>query len=140
MLAAIAFLVIATSVSFAHAETPSAIPLTDSQVNLVIIASVIGVLVAPIVGFATQPTPAPPAAGQPAPTKDPNAFNWKQYALSLIIGIPSVMTILMAEINGLHATVTGYQGNILLFLMAFMQGLAVDYGKSRIQKAITNNS
>lgn len=127
LLSLVAFVAIVSG-SSAYAQTEA--PLTDSQFNIVIVASVVGAIIAPIIGFATQ---------ENTDTTKATPFNWRQYALSLIIGIPAIVTLMMTEISTLHVTVIGYQGEVMLFLMAFMQGLGIDYGKSRIVKAITNN-
>lgn len=128
LLALVAIIVIAITVSSAYAQTPTP-KLSDSQVNLVIIAAISGVIVAPFVGFSTQ---------ENTSTTPADKFNWRQYGLALITGIPAVTALLLGEITGLHAQVEGYIGNILLFLMAFTQGLGVDYLKSRIAQAAQN--
>lgn len=127
LLSIVAFVAIASG-SSAYAQTQA--PLTDSQFNLVIIASVVGVLVAPIVGFATQ---------ENTDTTKAAPFNERQYAISLIIGIPAVVTLMLTEVTTLHVSVIGYQGDAILFLTALLQALGVDYTKSRASKAITNN-
>lgn len=127
-LALLALVLVAITFSSAYADTPTP-TLNDSQVELVVVASITGVVVAPFVGFATQEN----SSSAPA-----DKFNWRQYTLALVAGIPTVTALLMGEITGLHATVEGFIGNMLLFLMAFTQGLGVDYLKSRIAQASKN--
>lgn len=127
LLAIVAFVAIVSG-SSAYAQTQS--PLTDSQFNLVIEATVVGVVIAPIIGWATQ---------ENTDTTKALPFNFRQYAISLIIGIPAVITLMLTEVTTLHITVVGYQGDAILFLTALIQALGVDYTKSRASRAITNN-
>lgn len=111
----------------AYAQTEG--PLTDSQFNLVLEASVLGVVIAPIVGWATQ---------ENTDTTKAAPFNYRQYVISLIVGIPSIVTLMLTEVSTLHITIVGYQGDVVLFMTAFIQALGIDYTKSRISTAITN--
>lgn len=113
--------------SAAYAQTEA--PLTDSQFNLVLEASFIGVVIAPIIGWATQ---------ENTDTTKADPFNYRQYAISLIVGIPSIVTLMLTEVSTLHITIVGYQGDVVLFMTAFIQALGIDYTKSRISTAITN--
>ena len=113
--------------SAAYAQTEA--PLTDSQFNLVLEASGIGAVLAPIIGWATQ---------ENTDTTKAAPFNFRQYAISLLIGIPAIVTLMLTEVTTLHVTVIGYQGDVVLFITAFIQALGIDYTKSRISTAITN--
>ena len=128
-LAAMSIFVVAISgTSYAYAQTPN--PLTDNQLALVLIASLVGVIVSPIVGFASQDTTG--TNGVPAP------FDVKRYGRALIIGIPAVVTMMLGEITSLHVTATGVQGVIMLFLMAFTNGMTIDYLKARVNNQNAN--
>lgn len=134
LLATVAFLSLLIP-SLAYAQTTTNPPLTDNEFNIIVIACVVGALSAPIIGWATsETTPATP----PATTSTSQKFNWKQYALSIVIGVPATLALIMTEISTLHVTIVGYQGDAMLFIMALIQALGVDYSKSRIQTAISN--
>ena len=120
---------IATNEAFAQTNSNP----QDSNVIIVVIAGVLGAATAPVILWATKEST--PGADGKLPN-DP--FDKKQYILALVIGIPSVTGLLITEISGLNATVSGLGGTIILFLMAFVQGLGVDIGKSRIGQAIKN--
>lgn len=128
--AVIAFVAIAGSTSAYAQSTPE---LSDSQVTLVIFASVIAALIAPIIGYATaQPNEEP---GKPPVYEK---FNVRRYVLAVIIGIPGTLGLIMMELTTLNIEVVGLQGTVILFLMVFIQALGIDHSKQRISNAVSN--
>lgn len=120
---------IATHQAYAQTSTSA----SDNQVVIVIIAALTGSIVAPIILWATKEN-TPDATGK-LPS-DP--FNARQYVIALVVGIPSVITLMITELTGLAANVNSLQSIAILFLMAFVQALGVDIAKSRTASAISN--
>lgn len=115
----------------AYAQTPT--QASDNAVMIVIIASFVGGLLAPIILWASKEQ-TPDSTG-----KLPNdPFNVRQYVLAVLVGIPALLAILVTEVTSLNGTVGSLQSLVIIFLMAFVQGLGIDTAKSRIGSAITN--
>jgi len=112
-------------IQVAFAQEGNAIEaIDDNTVIVVIAAAVTGGLAAPIVGFAAK--------------KNDEKFNWKQYAMAVVIVIPGSLGLIMMEIIALEINVSNLASIVVLFIMVFTQALGIDYGKSRAKKAITN--
>ena len=95
----------------------------DTTVIVIVIAASIGGFVAPIIGYAANKE---------------ESFNWKQYAMAVVIILPSTLALIMAEIIVLQMNVTNFASVVVIFIMVFLQALGIDYGKSRAKKAINN--
>ena len=104
--------------------------LEDKAVTIVLAAALLGGITAPIVGFATQQMKEGKA--------DP--FNWRQYALAVIVVLPSTLALSLAEITVLADVekVATALGTVALFIAVYLQALGIDYAKSRTKKAISN--
>ena len=111
-------------IQVAYAQEATAIEdIDDNTVIIIIVAAVTGGLVAPIVGFAAK--------------KEGN-FNWRQYGMAAIVGIPASLGLIMAEIVALQFVIGNLASIVMLFLLVFTQALGIDYVKSKAKKAITN--
>lgn len=111
-------------IQVASAQEAAAIEdVDDDTVIVVLIAAITGGLAAPIIGFAA---------------KKEGAFNWRQYGMAVIVGIPAVLGLVMAEIVALELNVSNLASVLMLFIMVFTQSLGIDYAKSKAKKAITN--
>lgn len=104
-------------------ETTVIEDIDDNTVIVVLIAAITGGLAAPIIGFAA---------------KKEGSFNWRQYGMAVIIGIPAVLGLVMAEIVALELNISNLASVLMLFIMVFTQSLGIDYAKSKAKKAITN--
>lgn len=111
-------------IQVAHAQDSTAIEdIDDSTVIIILIAAITGGMAAPIVGFAS---------------KKEGGFNWKQYGMAVIVGIPASLGLIMAEILALQFVIGNFASVVMLFLLVFTQALGIDYAKSRAKRAITN--
>lgn len=104
-------------------ETTAVEDVDDDTVIVVLIAAVTGGLVAPIIGFVS---------------KKEGSFNWRQYGMAVIVGVPAVLGLVMAEIVALELNISNLASVLMLFIMVFTQSLGIDYAKSKAKKAITN--
>jgi len=75
-------------IQVADAQEATAIEdIDDNTVVVIIIAAITGGMAAPIVGFATNKE---------------GTFNWKQYGVAVIVGVPASLGLIMAEIVALQ--------------------------------------
>ncbi len=112
------------AMQLAYAQDATAIEdIDDNTVIVILIAAVTGGMAAPIIGFASK--------------KEGN-FDWKQYGMAVIVGIPASLGLIMAEIVALQFVIGNLASIVMLFLLVFTQALGIDYVKSRAKKAITN--
>ena len=120
----VGFVLAAMQTSYAQeAVTATIEDVEDNTVVVVLIAATIGGLAAPIIGFAA---------------KKEGKFDWKQYAMAVIIGVPGTMGLILAEVMVLQMSITNLASVVVLFIMVFTQALGIDYAKSKAKKAITN--
>lgn len=111
-------------------EEPTMQTLEDKAVMIVLIGSIVGGLVAPILGYATQ--------HQTDGRNEP--FNWRQYSIAVIIVLPSTLALSLGEIQVLTdvAKVGTFAGAVTLFIATFIQAVGIEYGKARASRAFKN--
>lgn len=112
--------------------TTTAPKLTDQQTELVIIATIVGGLAAPIIQWAGS------EANKTTGTRD--KFDWGQYALAVIIVLPATFGIIMTELQTLTFSGVNLQANAIVFILAFLQGMGVNTIKKNIQQSLTNKT
>jgi len=111
-------------------EEPNMQTLEDKAVMIVLMGAVVGGLVAPIIGYATQQ--------QKDGKNEP--FNWRQYTIAVIIVLPSTLALSLGEIQLLtDVTKVGtFAGAVTLFIATFIQAVGIEYAKSRAKRAFKN--
>ena len=98
----------------------------DKAVDIILIAAITGGLVVPILGYATASKDSNNAT---------NPFNWRQYALAVIIVVPITLGIAMMQITTFELTEITKAQSVTLFITVFLQALGIEYAKSRAKKA-----
>jgi hypothetical protein len=129
LLSIVALVAVLSTSGWAHAQAATT-TLSDSSTELIIIATVVGSLVAPIFQWATSNANA--TSGNITP------FSWQQYALAIIIVMPISFGLLITELGTMTLTGTGVQATATLFLMAFINGLGINSLKKSIAQASSN--
>lgn len=123
---------------YVHAQTNSTAgtsqppSLSNQQSEVIIIATIVGSFSAPILQWATSNVDKTSA--------QITKFSWSQYAIAIIVVLPTSFGLIVTELQTVTFTGTNVQAYAIVFLMAFIQGMGLNSLKKSVAQAISNKA